>query len=155
MFCPLAPNLLPTWPQRRAHSPGHAMPQPCGGSDGGLTPGAGLAPTLSIPRAQCYWGPTLPTLSIPSVRCYWGPTRPTLSMPATGGLPLAPWLLQKRPSGQAGPPLALAACPMAQAHPRAHAVAAKRKAKQCGTRGSQEIPQPSTNRAQPRLTSEF
>ena len=26
---------------------------------------------------------------------------------------------------------------------------------QCSTRGSQVIPQPSTNRAQPRLTSEF
>ena len=33
--------------------------------------------------------------------------------------------------------------------------AGKRAAKQCSTRGSQEIPQPSTNRAQPRLTSEF
>lgn len=30
-----------------------------------------------------------------------------------------------------------------------------RLAKQCSTRGSQEIPQPSTNLAQPRLTSEF
>lgn len=30
-----------------------------------------------------------------------------------------------------------------------------RPIKQCSTRGSQEIPQPSTNRAQPRLTSEF